>query len=73
MPKATNRILKPAKLKDCNRLNVRSGRYQDASVNGIISSNDRIKVDVSDNDPDWVVVVEPLYGFSLRKFLTVEE
>lgn len=74
MAKSTKRSVYKATLKGCTRLNVRSGRYTDASVVGVLNTSDRIKVDTSETAPDsdWIRVLEPISGFASAKFLAVE-
>lgn len=69
------RNVKSAKLFNCRTLNVRSGRYPGASVNRVLYATDRIKVDYDSIDPsdDWIEVLEPAHGYSLKKYLVVEE
>lgn len=60
-----------AHLVNCNRLNVRSGKDSDSTVNGVVTTSDRIKVNLSDSDGVWMNIVEPIYGFAKREFLEV--
>lgn len=60
-----------AHLKGCTRLNVRSAKSPDATVSGVITEKDYIKVDVNAYDPQWYTVLEPVYGFAKKEFLEV--
>lgn len=56
----------------CNRLNVRSAKLTDASVVGVVTDSDRIKVNMADTDSEWVNVMEPVYGYAMAKYLKVD-
>lgn len=60
-----------AALTGCSRLNVRSAKSTDASVVGIIGVSDYIKVNLSDSSGEWINVIEPCYGYAMRKYLKV--
>lgn len=60
-----------AKLTKCTRLNVRSARSATAPVAGVISENDRIKINKKNSDSTWSEVLEPVYGFAKSEFLEV--
>lgn len=70
--KRPRRRLAMATLKNCTRLNVRSGPSGDAHVNGVITDRDRIKVDVATKDREWVTIYEPIYGFAKKDYLEVK-
>lgn len=71
----TTRSSKPrvvrAALTGCTRLNVRSSKAEDASVVGVITQSDFIKVNLSESAGEWVNVIEPFYGYAMRKYLKV--
>lgn len=60
-----------ARLKGCTRLNVRSNSSGDASVVGVLTEKDRIKVDAGTKDREWVNVYEPIYGFVKKEYIEV--
>lgn len=60
-----------AHLVGCSRLNVRSGKDPESAINGVITDKDRIKVNLSDSDPNWINVIEPIYGFCKREYIEV--
>lgn len=64
--------LTKAHLVKCNRLNVRGGKDPEAHVNGVITTADRIKVNLTESDSVWMNVVEPIYGFAKKEFLEVD-
>lgn len=68
---APTRTIRKAKLSNCNRLNVRSGKSVKATPVGVIGVNDRIRVDLSASNGEWCNVIEPIYGFAMRKYLEV--
>lgn len=70
--KRSRKILVQAKLKGCTRLNVRSGPSADSTVNGIIHTSNRIKIDATTKDHEWVCVYEPVYGYAKKEFLEVK-
>lgn len=69
--KRSHKRLLNAKLKGCTRLNVRSGPSPDATVSGVISDKDRIKIDAGTRDREWVTVYEPIYGYAKKTFIEV--
>lgn len=69
--KRPNRRLLNAKLKGCSRLNVRSGPSADSTVSGVITATDRIKIEASTKDREWVTVYEPIYGFAKKTYIEV--
>lgn len=70
--KKSRKRLIPAKLKGCTRLNVRSGPSGDATVAGVLSDNDRVKIDVGTKDREWVAIYEPIRGFVKKEFIEVK-
>lgn len=75
MDSENTRTVKPkivrAALTGCSRLNVRSGKSPDASVVGVIGSSDYVKVNMTDSSGEWINVIEPFYGYAMRKYLKV--
>lgn len=61
-----------AHLNGVNRLNVRSAKLPDASVVGVVTDADRIKVNVAESDSEWINVMEPFYGYAMAKYLKVD-
>lgn len=57
---------------NCNRLNVRNAAEPDAAVVGVISPTDHVKVNLEESVDGYYRIIEPFYGFAIKKFLEVK-
>lgn len=61
-----------AEIQNCVCLNIRSARYLDASIMGTVTRTQKLKVRTyKDDDSEWIEVLEPYYGFTLKKYVKV--
>lgn len=56
----------------CNRLNIRSAADANATVVGVISPTDHVKVNLEESVGEYYRILEPTYGFANKKFLEVK-
>lgn len=71
-PKKSRKRLLNATLKGCTRLNVRSAPSADATVVGVLTGTDRLKVDAGTRDRGWVSVHEPIQGYVKKEYIEVK-